>query len=203
MKILNQKIFALIVTFDAFSKNSFASYIERNFETVKASNNSFAQNIVDMKILKKKIFDFIMLFDQKSKNSFVLYSENIEVSIAMNMSFSEHFINENISITEIFDYSTAINASSKNPFIQQTKHSKTMKKISESIVIDFASDLAHIFYELSAFSAFDFSLDIDFEIYIIDSKVTCSNIQFSVASSKEKMQLLSFRDLALRNKSFD
>ena len=83
------------------SKNSFASDIEKNIETMKISNNSFVENIVDMKISNEKFFEFACIFDQKTKNSFVLHVKNIEISIAMNMLFFEHFINENNFIIEI------------------------------------------------------------------------------------------------------
>ena len=142
-----------------------------------------------MKISKKKIFEFTCIFAQKSKNSLASYSENIEISIVVNTSSHEHFINENDSIIEIFDSDTRIDASSKNFSIQHIENSETKKKISDSIYI----------YELFVLSVFDLSIDIDFDIYTIDTSV----IQFSVASLRRKMQLSSFRDLALRNISFD
>ena len=182
-----KKIFVLIVIYETFSKNSIAFDIE-------ISNKSFVQNIVDMKISKKKIFEFTNIRDQKLKNSFALYFENIDISIVVNISFLEHLIHKNDFIIETFDFDIALNVFSKNSSIQHIENSETIKK--NSIYI----------YELFALFVFDFSIDIDFEIYTTDSvilEITYSIIQFFVTSFKRKMQLLSFRDFALRNISFD
>ena len=181
-----KKIFILIAIYEAFSKNSTVFDIE-------TSNNSFAQDIVDMKISKKKIFESTRISAQKSKNSFVSYFKHIEISIAVNISSLEYLINENDFAIETFDFVTELDAYAKNPLIQHTENSETMKKTSNSIYI----------YELSALSVFDLNIDINFEIYTIDSVVIYSTIQASVTSSRRKIQLSSFRDLALRNISFD
>ena len=135
-----------------------------------------------MKILNQEIFALVVVFDAFSKNSFALFFENLKISIAMNMPSLKHLMNMNDSDIEIFDSDIAMNAFLKNSSIQQTENSETMKKNS-----------ALIFYELSALSAFDLSIDIDFEIYTIVTSV----IQFPAASFR------SFRDLALRHNSFD
>ena len=188
--VARKKIFDYTNTFDETSKNS----IEL------ASNNSFDWSrcytvdlkIVDMKILNQKIFDFAVTLDEVSKNSLALFIENMKISIATNMSSLKHLMNMNDSAIETFDFDIAMNASLKNSSSQHIANSKTMKK--NSIFI----------YELSAFSAFDLNIDIDFEIYTIDSEITCSSTQSSVTSfRRKKMQLSSFRNLALRNISFD
>ena len=106
------------------------------------------------------------------------------------MSSHEHLIHENDSAIETFDSDTDLDVSAKNLLIQHIENPKTMKKTSDSIYI----------YELFALSVFDFSIDIDFEIYTIDIETV---IQFSVTKSKQKMQLSSFHDFALRNISFN
>ena len=78
------------------------------------------------------------------------------------MLFLEHFINENNFAIETFDFVTEINTFSKNSLIQHIEHSETLKKNS-------------IYIEFFAFFAFDFNIDIDFEIYTINS-ITYSNI---------------------------
>ena len=140
------------------------------------------------KFRKFFFFEFIKLFDQKSKNSFVSYFENIEISIVVNMLFHEHFIHENDFVIEIFDFDIALNVFSKISLIQHIENLKTIKK--NSICI----------YEFFVFFVFDQIIDIDFEIYTIDIETI---IQCFVISFKRKMQLLSFRDFALRNKSFN
>ena len=137
---------------------------------------------------KKKIFDLAVIFHAISKNSFASYSENIEISIVVNMLSHEHLIHEDDFATETFDSDSELDVSAKNPLIQHIENLKTLKK--NSIYI----------YELSALSAFDFSIDIDVEIYTIDIEAV---IQSFVTSLRRKMQLSSFRDLALRNISFD
>ena len=171
-----KKIFDSISILAVISKSPSASHIEKNIETVKISNNSFDQNIVDVKISKKKIFEFIMLFDEESKNSLASYFEYIEISIIVNMSSQKHFINENDFVIEIFDFDIELNSFSKNSLIQHIENSKTMKKNS-----------IHI-YEFFAFSIFDFNIDIDFNFYSIDienietiefhtmKQISCENI---------------------------
>ena len=147
---------------------------------------------------KKKIFVLIVIYEAFSKNSSASYSENIEILIVVNNSFLEHLINENDFVIETFDFDIELNSSSKNSSIQHIENSETMKKIFVS-VFDFAFDSIYI-YELFAFSVFDFSIDIDFDIYTIDIETI---IQFLVISARRKMQLSSFRDFALRNISFN
>ena len=142
-----------------------------------------------MKTLNQKIFDFAVTFDEISKNSFASFIENMKISIAMNMSSLKHLMNMNDSAIETFDSDTAMNASSKNSSIQQIEYLKTTKKTSDSTYI----------YEFSALFIFDHDIAIDFEIYTVDTSV----IQSSVILSRRKLQLSSFRDLALRNISFD
>ena len=95
----------------------------------------------------------------------------------MNASFLENFTNENNFAIETFDFVIEIDTSSKNSLIQHIEHSKTLKKNS-------------IYIELFALSAFDFNIDIDFEIYIIYSIIsaityssTHSHASFSSFSS--------------------
>ena len=142
-----------------------------------------------MKTLNQKIFDCAVTFDEVSKNSFASFIENMKISIAMNMSSLKHLMNMNDFDIETFDFDFAMNAFLKNSSSQHIENSKTMKKISDSICI----------YLLFALLVFDFSIAIDFEIYTVDTSV----IQFSVILSRRKLQLSSFRDLALRNISFD
>ena len=137
-----------------------------------------------MKILNQKIFALIALYDAFVKNSLV---ENMKISIAMNMSFFKHLMNMNDFDIETFDFDIAMSAFSKNSSIQHIQNSKTLKK--NSIFI----------YEFSALSVFD-SIDIDFNAYTIDIETV---VQSFVTSFRRKLQLLSFRDLALRNISFD
>ena len=151
-----KKIFDSIVTSHAISKSSFVSHIEKNIETVKVSNKACVESIVDVKILKQKIFALIVIFDAFSKNSFASYIKNIEFSIAVNMSSLKHLTKQNDSTTEAFDSVIEIRASSKNPSIQQIENSKTLRK--NSIYI----------YEIFALFIFDLSIDIDFDLYIID-----------------------------------
>ena len=151
---------------------------------MKVSNKTCVENIVDVKILNQKIFVLIFKYRAFSKNSFALFIENMKISIAMNMSSFKHFMNMNDFAIEIFDSDIVLNAISKNSSIQQIENSETMKKTSDSIYI----------YEFFAFFIFDLSIDIDFEIYIIDIETV---IQFFVASFK------SFRDITLRYESFD
>ena len=151
--IAEKKIFDYINTFDETSKNSFA------FDIESVSNISFDWNrcyIVDMKILNQKIFALTVTYDAFSKNSFALFFENLKISIAMNMSSLKHLMNMNDFTIETFDFDIAMNASLKNSSSQHIENSKTLKK--NSICI----------YEFSAFSVFDLSIDIDFEIYTID-----------------------------------
>ena len=148
------KIFDFTNTFANFAKNSFA------FDIESTSNISFDWNrccIVDIKILNQKVFVLIVTYDAFSKNSFALFFENLKISIAMNMSFFKHFMNMNDSVIETFDFDIVMNAFSKNSSIQHIENSKTLKKNS-----------IYIFYELFAFSVFDFNIDIDFQIYTID-----------------------------------
>ena len=122
--------------------------------------------IVDVKIQNQKIFVLITLYDTCSKNSFASYFENIEISIAMNMSFLEYFINENNFVIEIFNFDIKLRAFSKNSSLQHIENSKTLKK--------------NYVYDFFAFFVFEFNIDIDFEIYTIDSKIIYSNIQFLI-----------------------
>ena len=148
---------------------------------MKVPNKACADSIVDMKILNQEIFALVVVFDAFSKNPSALFLENLKISVAMNMPFLKHLMDMNDLDIEIFDSGIAMNAFLKNSSIQQIENSETMKK-----------DSTFIFYELFALSAFDFSIDIDFEIYTIATSV----IQSSVASFK------SSRDLALRHNSF-
>ena len=146
-----------------------------------------------MKILNQKIFVLIALYDAFSKNSLV---ENMKISIAMNMSSLKYFMNMNDFAIETFDFDITLNAHSKNSSMQHIDDSKTLKKTFDSIYI----------YELSALLVFDFKIAIDFEIYTVNSitsNVTYSIIEISVTSFRRKLQLSSFRDLTLRNNSFD
>ena len=193
--VAKKKIIDYTSTFDEVAKNSFAFDIE-------VSNNSFDWSrcctvnlkIVDMKILNQKIFDCVVTLDEVSKNSLVSFVENMKISIAMNMSSSKHLMNINDFAIETFDFDITLNAHSKNSSTQHIENSKTLKKNSVYI------------YELSALLIFDLSIDIDFEVYTADSiisKITYSIIEISVMFSRRKMQLSSFRDLALRHNLFD
>ena len=110
------------------------------------------------------------MYDTLSKNLFTSYFENIEISIAMNMLFLEHFKNKNNSVIETFDSAIEIVAFSKNSSLLHIENLKTLKK--NSIYV----------YELFAFFAFDFNIDIDFEIYTIDSEIIYSSTQSSFTS---------------------
>ena len=134
-----------------------------------------------MKILNQEIFALTVTYDAFSKNSFALFFENLKISIAMDMSSLKHFMNMNDFAIEIFDFGIAMNAFSKNSSIQHIENSETLEK--DSIYT----------YELFALFAFDFSIDIDFEIYTMDIEAV---IQRPVAS------LRSFHGLALRHNSF-
>ena len=123
-----------------------------------------------METLNQEVFALAALYDTFSKNSSASYSEDIEISVAVDMLSLKHLINENRSATGAFDSTTAIGASSKNSSIQHIEELETLEK--NSIYI----------YELSAFSAFDLSIDIDFEIYTINS-VTYSSTHSSASSS--------------------
>ena len=169
--VAKKKIFDFTFTFDAISKSSRTSHIEKNIKT-----KNVAKSIVNVKIQNQKIFVLIALYDTFLKNSFALYSKNIEISISENMSSFEHFINENSSAIETFDFDIKINTFCKNSLIQHIENAKTLKI--DSI------------YELFAFFIFDFSIDIDFEIYTIDL-VTYSNIQsFSSSISSITLQVI-------------
>ena len=142
-----------------------------NFNDIESRNEIFAFESSNWNVVvaKKEIFDFVDAFYESLKNSFASYSKNIEISIAMNMFFLEYFINENNFDIEVFYFAIEIITSSKNSSIQQIEHSETLKKNS-------------IYIELFAFSVFDFNIDIDFEIYTIDSTIIYSSTQFSIAS---------------------
>ena len=184
--VAKKKIFDFTIILHATSKNQLASHIEKNIDAI-VLNKSSVESTVDVKTLNQKIFVLIVIYDAVSKNSFASYFENIENSIIVNIRSHEHFISENDFATQIFDSDIEIDAFSKNSLIQHIENSKTLKK--NSIYI----------YELFAFSVFDFNIDIDFDIYTIDTSI----IQSSITSSRRKMQLSSFRDFALRNISFD
>ena len=182
---IEKKIFDFTNTFNEVSKNAIES----------ASNNSFDWSrcciVDDVKILNQKIFALIALYDAFLKNSLV---ENMKISIAINMSSLKHLMNMNDFAIETFDFDITLDAHSKNSSTQHIENSKTSKK--NSIFI----------YELSALFAFDLSIDIDIQIYTVDSiisKLTYSIIETFVMFFRRKLQLSSFRDFALRNISFD
>ena len=145
-----------------------------------------------MKTRKKKIFEPTRISDQKSKNPPASScSENIEISTAVNISSLEHLTYENDPATEAFDFDIELDAHSKNPSIQHTENPKTLEKISDSTNS----------YELPALPVFDPSIDIDFNAYTTDTEAVIQPP--ATLPRRNKMQLSPFRDLALRNTSFD
>ena len=145
----------------------------------------------------KEVFDSAVTFDEVSKNPLALSTEDMEISVATDMSSLKHLMDMDGSATEAFDSGTTMGASLKNSSAQHIEDSETTEKTSVSAFTDFTSDSVSS-YELSALLAFDLSIAIDFEIYTVDTSV----IQSPVISSRRKLQLSSFRDLALRNTSF-
>ena len=165
---------------------------------IEASDNSFGWSrcctVDDVEVLNQEVFALAALYDAFLKNP---PAEDMEISVAMDMPSLKHLMDMDGPAIEAFDSGTTLGAHSKNSSIQHTDDSETMEKTSVSVFSDFASDSAYI-CELPALPAFDLSIDIDFEAYTIDFEVV---VQSSV-TSRQKMQLSSFRGLALRNISF-
>ena len=159
-----REVFDPVSTSIESSKNQPASHIKKDIEAEEV-----AESIVDMETLDQEVFALVALYDTFLKNSPALYSEDAEISTAVDRLSLEHLTNEDNSATGAFDSATEIVASSKNSSIQQTEHSEALEK-----------DSAHI--ELPALFAFDLSIDIDFEVYTIDS-VTYSSTQSPASPS--------------------
>ena len=151
-----KEVFQSTRTLHAISKSPRAPHIEKDIEA-----EDVAESIVDVETQNQKVFALATLYDIFSKNSPAPY---FEISAAVDAPSLENLTNEDGLVTGAFDSMTGIAAFSKNPLIQHTEDLKTWEK--DSIYT----------YELPAFSAFDLSIDIDFEAYITDS-VTYSSTQ--------------------------
>ena len=79
VKILNQKIFALIVMYNSFSKNSFALFFE-NLKISIAMNMSFFKHFMNMNDSVIEIFDFDIALNAISKNSSIQQFENLKTT---------------------------------------------------------------------------------------------------------------------------
>ena len=103
MKILNQEIFALIVIFDAFSKNSFALFFE-NLKISIAMNMSFLKHFMNMNDFVIESFDFDIAMNAISKNSSIQQIENSETTKKISVSIFIDFISDSICIYELFAF---------------------------------------------------------------------------------------------------
>ena len=77
VKILNQKIFALIALYDAFSKKSFASYV-KNIEISIAMNTSSLEHFTKQNNFVIETFDSDIELDAYSKNQLIQHIENLK-----------------------------------------------------------------------------------------------------------------------------
>ena len=109
MKISNQKIFVLIVMYDAFSKNSFALFIE-NIKISIAMNMSFFKYFMNMNDSIIETFDFDITINAYSKNSLIQHSL---ISFLIRFSFTNylHFL---FSILILISISKFIQSISKH-----------------------------------------------------------------------------------------
>ena len=104
MKILNQEIFALIVTYDAFSKNSPASFIE-NMKISVAMNMSSLKHLTDMNNSAIETFDSDIAMSAFLKNSSI---QQIEDPETMKKTSDSIYIYELFALS-VFDPSIDIN----------------------------------------------------------------------------------------------
>ena len=91
VKILNQKVFVLTVMYDAFTKSSFASFIE-NMKILIAMNMSSFKHFININNFVIEIFDFDIAINVFSKNSSSQHIENSKTSKKNSICIYELFV---------------------------------------------------------------------------------------------------------------
>ena len=152
VKILNQKIFALIVMFDAFSKNSLVSSHVKNIAISIAMNMSSLEHLINENDFAIETFDIDIEMNASLKNSLIQKIENFEISKKNSIYIYELFALSifNLNIDIDFDF-----------YIIDIE---TIKFLVMSFYVKKQTS-CKTFCELAVFSVFDLNIDIDFEIY--------------------------------------